>query len=133
MNNLLEEDFFLALIDSSPTLIGAGQQWTVSINTTYIHWLSLAKPTLKMVLAGRCRLLPTQTNKYGHAINEIQVYTRVIWPQRTWHGTFFVSHLLNLSTLEIVLHYSWFFLPITNLKLYDLVKFYLESKFLPST
>ena len=43
---------------SLPTLIGAaGHQWMIPTNIGYSQWLSLAKPTLKVALAGRCRSL----------------------------------------------------------------------------
>ena len=58
-------------INSPPTRIGVGHQWTASTSTSCNQWLSLAKPTPKVPLACRNRTLVPRINKYGWAINVI--------------------------------------------------------------
>ena len=57
------------LLNSPPTLTSAGHQRTVSTSSGCNQWLSLAKPLLKVALAGRNRSLVTQTSKCGWAIS----------------------------------------------------------------
>ena len=56
--------------NSPPTFTSAGYQWIVSTNTGYNQWLSLAKPTLKVVPASMIRSLLTRTSKCGWAITQ---------------------------------------------------------------
>ena len=60
------------LVNSPPTLTGAGHQWTVNTNTSCNQWLSLAKPVLKVAHASRHRSLVLRTSKCMWAIS---------WPQ----------------------------------------------------
>ena len=59
---------FGVLTYSPPTLTSVGHQWTVSTNIACNQWLSLAKPTLKVLLADRNRSLMVRTSKSGWAI-----------------------------------------------------------------
>jgi hypothetical protein len=54
--------------NSPPTLTGVGHQWTVSPSASCNQWLSLAKPCLKVLPAGRNRSLVARTSKCGWAI-----------------------------------------------------------------
>ena len=55
--------------DSLPTPTSAGQHWSCSTSTSYIHWLSLANLELKVTLASRSCSLVAHTSKCGHVIN----------------------------------------------------------------
>ena len=63
------------LVHSPSTLTSVGHQWTVPTNISYIQWLSLAKPILKVASVGRYCSLLAKTSNCGHAIN-------LLWPLR---------------------------------------------------
>ena len=73
------------MTNSPPTLTGVGHQRTVSTDIGCNQWLSLAKPPLKVGLAGRNRSLVARTSKWwvcykkmqdcGGAFNDLERFT----------------------------------------------------------
>ena len=68
------------LLYSPPTLTSVGHQWTVSTNIGCNQWLSLLELALKVVLAGRNRLLVALINKCGGLLMKLHAaYTFSSW------------------------------------------------------
>jgi hypothetical protein len=87
------------LIYTLPTLVGVGHQRMESTSTACNQWLSLAKTTLKVPLAGTNRSLVAITNRCGEGISVVwpALNTQLVWAKKPSHTH---THTIARPTLK---------------------------------